>query len=344
MAELWLEPYEEAVGEFPITGPPRELLTAALGWAVRAPSVHNTQPWRFRILGDQVAIYLDSDRVLRRADPDGREATISCGAALEFLHLTLRRFGFEAPVALTPDSGRFGPLLARVRLGEARRVDPTDRQLFEAIRWRATNRRAYRRKPVPEEVLSRATRRAKVVPVRLQIVRDPIDRAVVADLVSEADRRQMADPPFRRELARWLRPAGSSKRDGIPAGAGKGPRTIKPIAPLVIRTFDLGGGLAAIDRRIATGSPVLAILWSRTDDRIGWLEAGRALARLLLSLAGDGVAVSYLNQPLEVPAIRRRLRELWQRAGDCPQLILRAGYGPAVSPTPRRPVDRVLQR
>ena len=345
MAELWLEPYEEAIGEFPITGSPRERLTAALGWAVRAPSVHNTQPWRFRFAGDQVAIHLDPSRVLPRADPAGREATISCGAAIEFLHLTLRRFGFEAPVTLASGSaGRSRQLMGRVALGEPRRVDPTDRQLFEAIRWRATNRRSFSRKPVPEEVLARAVRRAKAVPGRLQLVRDPIDRAVIGDFVSDADRRQMADPAFRRELAKWLRPVGSPKRDGIPAGSGKGPAAVKPLAALVVRTFDIGGGLAAMDRRITTGSPVLAILWSAADDQIGWLQSGRGLARVLLSFAADGIAVSYLNQPLEVPAIREEIRTLYHRGGDHPQLILRAGYGPTVAPTPRRAVANVLQR
>lgn len=120
--------------------------------------------------------------------------------------------------------------------------------------------------------------------------------------------------------------------------------TVKPFAPLVVRTFDIGKGLAVMDRRLATGSPVLAILWTPTDDRVGWIAAGRALARVLLSLASDGVATSFLNQPLELPLIRAELRGLYQRAGDHPQIILRAGYGPPVPETPRRPVGDVLRR
>lgn len=340
MAELWLEPYEEGIGEFPVAGSASEQLTAAVRWATRAPSVHNTQPWRFRLAGRRLEVDLDPSRVLAEADPTGREATISCGAAIEYLHLTLRRFGFEAPVSEPSRSGA----LAVVSLGEPRRVDPTDRRLFEAMAARVTNRHRFARRAVPEPIIRRAIQRAAARGGRVVVARDPIDRAVLADFVAEADRIQMASLSFRKELAHWLRPLGMASADGIPFRAGKGPIVLKPVAPLVVRSFDIGKGLAAADRRLASGSPILATLWTPTDDRAGWVAAGRSLARVLLSLAADGVATSFLNQAIEVESIRGQLRDLYQRRGDYPQMVVRAGYGPPPGPpTPRRPVSEVLR-
>jgi hypothetical protein len=340
MADLWLEPYEEAIAEFPVTGNARAQFAAALRYAVRAPSVHNTQPWWCRVRGGRLEVHADERRRLARADPAGRELVISCGALVEHLHVVVRRFGFEGQVEVA----RGGPasLMATVELGAARRVDPLDRQLFDAIFRRRTNRRPFRRRAVPETLLERAVRRAAQRGATLGLLRDAVERALLADLVTAADRIQMADPSFRRELASWLRRAGTRRTDGIPAYAGKAPKLIRPVAPLLVRTFDLGDGVAAFDRRLASGSPALAVLWTRNDDRLAWLDAGRALARLLLTLAAGGVSASFLNQATEVPEMRAELDAALGR-GQTAQVALRLGYGEEVRETPRRPVSAILR-
>src|SRR3712207_8375749 len=105
--------------------------------------------------------------------------------------------------------------------------------------------------------------------------------------------------------------------------------------PFAIRTFDTGRGQAAKDRQLAEGSPVLAILGTGGDAPPKWLAAGQALARVLLGARTEGVWASFLNQPIEVPELRPRLRDAIGQSGF-PQLLLRMGYGPEVRPTPRR--------
>ena len=339
MADLWLEPYEEAIAEFPVTGPDRERLEAALRFAVRAPSVHNTQPWRCAIGQGRLVVDADPGRQLTVSDPDGREMYISCGALVEHLWVVLRRFGYEPEIVAFPEGGA-GPV-AWVAMGAPRRVDPLDRRLFDAALRRRTNRRPFRRKAVPELALERASRRALQRRARFQVLGEASDRALIADLVSEADRLQMNDPAFRRELARWLRSVGSSAVDGIPASAGKAPAILRATAPLLVRTFDVGEGVAAIDRRLAAGSPVLAVLWTPADDRGAWFDAGRALARVLLSLTADGLSASFLNQAVEVATVRARLDGAMGH-GARAQCVLRVGFGSVVPPTPRRPLESVL--
>jgi hypothetical protein len=113
------------------------------------------------------------------------------------------------------------------------------------------------------------------------------------------------------------------------------------MGPLVIRTFDFGKGRAARDRELATGSPVLAVLGTDGDTPADWLAAGQAAGRVLLGAQADGVSASYLNQPIEVDALRPRFSAILGRDGF-PQLLLRMGYGPEIEPAPRRPLSEVL--
>ena len=133
----------------------------------------------------------------------------------------------------------------------------------------------------------------------------------------------------------------SRSRDGVPGYAFGFGDIMSAAGPLVVRTFDMGGGQAAKDRQLAEGSPVLAVLGTEGDTPADWLAAGQALAKVLLRAQAEGVSASFLNQPVEVPELRPQLRDVIGRTGF-PQLLLRMGYGPEVRPTPRRTVEEVL--
>lgn len=108
-----------------------------------------------------------------------------------------------------------------------------------------------------------------------------------------------------------------------------------------MRTFDLWREEAAKDLQLATGAPVLAVLGTFSDSPGGWFLAGRAVERLLLSACASGLQTSFVNQPIEVPALRSRLGQALGR-NDFPQLIIRIGYGKPAPMTPRRSVQEVL--
>jgi hypothetical protein len=140
-----------------------------------------------------------------------------------------------------------------------------------------------------------------------------------------------------------MHPNRTKSRDGMPGYAFGFGDFMSSTSPLVMRTFDMGGGRAAQDRELAEGSPVLAVLGTQTDTPIEWLSAGQALGRVLLRARAKGIDASYLNQPVEVPELRPRLRDVVGASG-LPQLLFRMGYGPEVRPTPRRTADEVLLR
>jgi hypothetical protein len=342
MADVLLDPYGEAIGEFPLTGTPEEQLRAVVKYAVRAPSSHNTQPWLFRVAANEIALYADRSRGLPVVDPDDRELVISCGAALFHLRLALRHFGCAETVAVLPDPTD-PDLLARLHLTGSH--EPTDEEhaLFAAIPRRRTMRLPFPPRPIAADVVAALAAAAAPEGAWLHLIDAARTRDSVADLVAQADRVQMADPHFRRELAAWLRPNWSDRGDGMPGGAFGFGDIMAALGPLVVRTFDVGEGRAARNRELALGSPALAVLGTASDTPRDWLAAGQALARVLLRADVADVAASFLNQPVEVPELRLMLRRLVGGDGY-PQLVLRFGYKSAkvLLPTPRRPAEQVL--
>lgn len=324
---------------FPSHGLPVEKLAYLLRYAAQAPSSRNSQPWLFRATGDAVDLVADRARALPVTDPRDRELLISCGAALFSLRVAIRHYGFEGEVSLLPDEAD-PDLLARVRLGEAQRSTRDEDLLFWAIASRHTNRHAFEAREVPRGLLEELERAASSEGALLRVLEGDQQRHELAALVAEGDRRQFADAGFRRELASWIHSSLTSARDGMPASALDLPAVLSPLAPLVVRTFDVGKGTAAHDRKIADGSPVLAVLGTAGDGPHAWLAAGQALGRVLLRAAQDEVSASFLNQPVEVDELRPEISRL---AGmEAPQVVLRLGYGPKVKPALRRPLSAIV--
>jgi hypothetical protein len=318
-------------------------------YAVLAPSSHNTQPWTFRITTDDpeaprgtgvIEVRADRSRGLAVVDHEDRELTMSVGAALETLVVAARHLGLTPGVALRPDR-HDGDLLAVVTVGdEAPSPDPSDDGLFEAIVARRTTRLPFEARPLPDDLVAQVRADAVERGVELEVI-DGGGRTAIADLVAEADRLQMADQRFRRELAAWMRFNHSVRGDGI-RGYGFGfPAVMSAAGPLFVRTFDLGDRQGARDEELASGAPALAILSTADDDVESWLATGRALQRVLLRLTAGGATASFLNQPIEVPSLRSELSTVAGIFG-LPQILLRVGFGPPVPAEPRRPFEDVL--
>jgi hypothetical protein len=300
--------------------------------AVYAPSSHNTQPWRFRLAPASIDLLADRTRALPVNDPFDRELVISCGAALMALRVAAAAKGLAADVRLLPDPADHD-VLARVVVGRGA-VEPGLADLAAHLLARRTYRKAFDPHAVPEETMAALGAAAALEGGDLRVL-DGDQRKLAGELVAEGDHHLWNDPRWRRELAMWMHP----RRDGDGLAV---PALVAPVAQAVVRTFDMGDGLAAKDQQLLLGSPSLTVLATEEDDPRAWLHAGQALQRALLEGCRRGLQASYLNQPIEVPALRQRLREALGTPGH-PQVLLRWGHpaGP-VAPTPRRPVDAVI--
>jgi nitroreductase len=325
---------------FPGNRSEADRLLFLINYAVLAPSSHNAQPWRFRLCNRSLEICADPARALPIADPAGREQIMSCGAAVFNLRIALRHFGFSGDITTLPDANE-PDLLARIQLGPHFNPTPAEAQLFEAIPRRHTNRFPFEARLPSIGLLTDLREAAALEGARLKIVEGEAARQMIASLVAAGDRRQYEDLDFRKELATWIHPNRSQRRDGLPGYAFGIGGLLSYVGPLAIRVFNHGEARGQHDRQVVEGSPVLAILTTPADTPADWLAAGQALQRVLLRATADGVSASFLNQPIQVPDLRVRLRNI---IGDGPpQMLIRLGYGPPVKPTPRRAVGDVLE-
>ena len=330
--------WEIAEADFPRAGSLSDKLRFLVGYAVLAPSSHNSQPWRFRLLSAGIEVLADRERRLPASDPQDRELVVSCGAALHNLRLAVRHFGYLDRVAVLPE-GADSDLIARLEIGDSPREAGEEAETFARITERHTNRACYEPRGVPGGVQSTCLQAAHAHGAWLHYVEADGEREDLARLVSEADRRQAADKAFRDELTDWLHPNRYKGGDGMPGYAFGLGDVLSFAAPLIIRTFDWGQGKAAEDREIALGSPLLAVLGTGDDAPEDWVRAGEALQSVLLHCQAEGVQCAYLNQAVEIPELRRQLRDRLDLAGY-PQIVLRMGYAEPVSqPTPRRSLD-----
>jgi nitroreductase len=313
------------------------VLAAAAHAAGFAPSIHNTQPWRWRV-GSTLDLYADRARQLDVTDPDGRLLLLSCGAALHHALVTLAAEGWRIEVSRLPDADD-PDLLARVRLGEPTAVDPSAVQLLQTMAIRRTDRRPLMDEAVDPAVVARIARVVRSAGARLHV----LDREHLVDIAAAAARAQAAeavDPQFQAELAYW---AGGVRLDGTGV-----PDEVIPASPpqTTVPGRDFGGPGTLPISAGHDSAAVYAILYGDDDMPVSWLRAGEALSAGWLEATELGVSVLPLSAAVEVVRTRHELRRLLGNIGH-PYLVLRLGHadrGHATPPhTPRLPADQVVE-
>jgi nitroreductase len=316
----------------------------AVGLAIRAPSIHNTQPWRWVFGPGGLGLHADRERQLPAIDPDGRGLIVSCGAALYLAGLGLASQGWRTEVTRFPDPAS-PDLLARLEPVEWSEPEELTRELGAAAKRRRTERRPFRPDPVPLPVLHELRRMVEGEGVYAHLVERPDERLDLAVVMSWADRLEVEDEAYREELARWVRPDSAAARDGIPASAVPHVAAGEPRhTDIPLRDFEVGGPgeqqmAAGVDEQAAW-----VVVFTPADDSQARLRAGEAFAAFTVHAERMGLGSSAATQAIDLPGVRDRLRVLMDWP-DHPQMILRVGWPPPGEPaplTPRRPVDDVL--
>lgn len=305
-----------------------------------APSVHNSQPWRFEALPDGLAVHRDDSRDLPVLDPNGRMRTLSCGAAVLNAAVALGAAGFRPKVHVLPDAEQ-PSLMATVTAGPALPPGPEVLADAAAVPVRRTHRRVHSSEKVDGGALQALQRAVTREGARLTVA-DRTARGRLAVLLAEAVRAQAETPEFVQEVESWVRHwgVGADVVDGIPVGSlGTAPYPVDSLVqeqtdPTSVRDAELAAELA--------DSTVVAI--STAGDTVrDWLIAGMALERLLLRATTAGLVATFADQATQRPETRTRLREVLDVL-DHPQIVLRLGHPLVNVPaTPRRPLADLLR-
>ena len=307
--------------------------------ATRAPSVHNTQPWRMHVSPVELRLFADFSRQLHVLDPTTRQLTISCGCALMNARVSLAADGVDISVVRFPDVAR-SELLAVLSAAGGHVADPAGLSVLSpAIETRQTNRRRFVDEAVPPAVLEALETAAAAEGAQLVVVRDPDRRQAIAALSQHADAIENVNPAYRAELRAWTSD-NPGRRDGVPSLAVPHvDGTSEDEVP--IRDFDTHGtGSLPADTR-SSKEQCMVLLCTSGDNRAEWLQAGEALERVLLEITRHGYVASPFTQVTEVPSARARLRDELALTGY-PHVLLRIGRAPATPSTRRRRLSEVI--
>jgi len=296
-----------------------EALVDAAKTAGYAPSIHNTQPWRWRLTGNTLDLHLVRSRIMRTSDPDGRLAILSCGAALHHARVAMAAHGWRITVTRMLQ-GADRDLLARLHVDRRSPIDLTSVQLLGAISSRHTDRHAATDTPPDPEALTAITAAVEAQGTRLHTLRADqlLELAAAAD---HAQRSQAADPAWQAELIYWT---------GIREAAAPG------------RNIDYHGDLPITARH--DKAAVFVMLHDSADEPLNWLRAGEALSAGWLTATGHGVSVLPHSAPIETIATRQAMRAMIAGTGH-PYLVLRLGtIDPVDTGAPHPPADQIVER
>jgi hypothetical protein len=307
------------------------ILLAAAG---QAPSMHNTQPWRFEINGPVIDVLLDAERTLPTTDPAHRFIRVGLGAAAFNLRVAAAMLGHETTIAIDPDPAT-PDVVVRIFLADRKMPVAGLSSLYGELGRRYTYRGPMTDRPVSPAMMERLTDAARAERADLRWLDDE-QRAGLVSIIRAGDDRDLHDEDRLHERLRWI--GGNREAEGVPDSV-LGPL---PTRPAVVR--DLSAGLAIPQRNQAVfePKPAIAALGTVDDDERAWVRAGLALERVLLTATSYDLAASFLNQAVEYPSLRDEVRTLIGR-DTWPQLVIRFGYPADGSGlTPRRPWNETL--
>jgi hypothetical protein len=316
-----------------------QVLAKAAEEAGRAPSILNTQPWRWRVRDDVLELYADRTRQVTSIDPDGRLLTLSCGAALHHVRVALAAAGQEPAVVRHPEPDH-PDLLAQVRVAGPHPVQRQDVSIHRSIRERHTDRRLFPAPvPVPEDAEAALHMAAEAEHAWLHHV-TPDQLPFLAAAAKQAQTVEAEDERYAEDLRAWTSRTHAK-------GQGVSPETIvAPVhRPVSLRDFALESEALLYpgfgDDRFAE----YLVLATDGDGPVDWLRAGEATSAVWLTATDRGLALSPMSDVVEVPGARTLLRSLLHQRGH-PQLVLRVGFDIQQLPppaSPRRKPDDVIE-
>jgi len=304
---------------------PRELVRELVRLATLAPSSHNTQCWKFAQQGLGITILPDLSRRCPAVDPDDHHVFVTLGCATENLVHAALAHGLHAETRFDATRGAIQVALA-----------PTTAQaspLFQAIASRQCTRGDYDGKPLSSEELALLERAGTSNGVRLLLLTERPAMERVLDYVVQGNTAQMADPAFVKELKTWIRFNGAEAvrtGDGLYSAASGNPNIPTWIGDLAFGWLFRPKGENDKYAKQIRSSAGLAVFVGQTADKAHWVEVGRCYERFALQATALGIRNAFLNQPVEVAAVRPPFADAIGLAGQRPDLVVRFGRGPTL--------------
>lgn len=328
--------YDEAAAQVwrPLDGAGglREIIRAG----TLAANSHNTQPWRFSLSGNSVVVRPDCTRRLPVVDPDDHHVFASIGCAIENMVQAAPQLGFAADARFDGQERVTVDLVA---------APARTSELSNAITSRQCTRADYDGQALEAGVVASLAEAGALDGVACEIITDRKKIEATLDYVVQGNTAQLRDKAFVRELTAWIRfseRAALAQRDGLAARCTGNPSIPDWLGKLVLPFVMTEKGENEKYAKQIRSSAGIAVFAAPADDRAGWIAAGRAYQRFALKATALGIRHAFINQPVEVSALRPQFASFLGLGARRPDLVVRFGRGPAMPPSLRRPLEAVV--
>jgi hypothetical protein len=329
-ADLIRKPFEKS------SSVPAQMLEL-VRYATLAASSHNTQPWKFAIKDNAIEIHPDYTRRLTVIDPDGRELWICQGCALENLLVAARARGYTTEVTY-PEAVDF--IHVRLTAGAPLQSSP----LFDAIPARQNTRSEYDGQPIRIPDLDQVRALSLEPGIVLHYVTNSADLKTALEYVNQGDLSSYGDKAFVEELLHWVRftkKEALASLDGLYTLCSGNPEVPRWLGQIVV-DYTKPQQEADADTKKLASSPGVVVVASASDGKTAWVRTGQVYERLALKMTSLNIKMAFLNQPIEVAALRSQFQSAMGFGSSLPQLLVRFGYANPMPFSLRRPVEQVL--
>lgn len=314
------------------------VITNVIEYASKAPSGHNTQPWRFFVKESGVEIHPDFKRALPVADPDHRELYISLGCALANLEIASNNLGYAAMIQY-PES-KNGTYIDV----EFQKAEPKMSELFDQITQRQVRRNAYSEKTIRKENLDLFESQCSSDEVSLSVIDNEVQKTTLKRLILEANYRLMKNRKFKKELIRWMRfsrKQACSSGDGLALSTMGLPWLGRFFGNIMMKLFVTPGSENKRLKALMESTPHFVLMSVKEDISKSWIKAGQLFQKFGLMATKLDISHAHLNMPCEVPEIRQKLiSELGLQLN--PVMVLRLGYSVPMNSSYRRNINTII--
>ncbi|MEO0075569.1 MAG: hypothetical protein ABIK31_05610 [candidate division WOR-3 bacterium] len=308
--------------------------------ATKAPSGHNTQPWKFENIQNGIIIHPDFTRALPVVDADNHALYISLGCALENLVIAAFKKGYQSMVDYPNNPN--GAIT--IKLNQSDTKNHSEDDLFNFIKTRQVNRNKYADKNVNDSEIETLRKSFNYEGISVILLNGKKNFEKVIPLIIEGNNLQFKNKQFVNELTHWFRYSKSEAektRDGLWTAAMGLPNMGRLIGNFVMNNFVSAKSEAKRINDILQHTAGIAIFISEKNDVISWINVGRAFQRFGLTATKLGICHAHLNMPCEEISVRQKLAKVLELGNKHPLLLIRYGYAEKMPYSFRRSVEDV---
>jgi len=346
---------------------PQTGMMALVRAGILAASPHNTQPWLFRVHGNEIDVLADVSRNTGALDPFLRELHIGMGCALENMCVAAPTAGYDASVE--PAQGTLqlhaeAPAVRHVATVRCKTAVLPANPLYASLPNRHTNRTPYEMRALPAAFLQALLAMPESLPnTKMFLFTGEEERRAIVGLVSRCDQTVYADKAVGQGTVPWERVFKwkdvEEHRDGITLTSYGVPTATAALLyslPTPVELKVMARTAKDSYPKLLTASPMFGVIAVRDRYAIDQcLSAGRLWERAHLLATAQGIAARPINEAVELIDIENaegrpraaepKLAALIADSGWQPTFMFRMGYAKAGAPaSPRRDLAQVLEQ